>query len=475
MNHHAPALRMVAGASILLLLLHVPSSASQAPPGLNDVLHVYIACDRTMLEPARASEDVTSCTIRDVSRDAVSIPGSGGGTGPSPHNVVIVAAARNESADAKGWQVVVTRQFMSLNGGDSATFQVKAQATPTITTQDYAFDLIATYTGPNGYNGTIVVPMGAQVQMYDFATQSIVNPVQRAGQAKVVTYTLSITNSGVYPDRYVFSAKAPPDIPVAVPPLVAVMPGETKLVNFTLLTPYGKLYEQGRSVAIVLKAQSVQGSGAYTSTASLQIRGAYVPIYWIPLALVGIASAALLGRSARDRAAMRRLEEGRPRRVQPTPRQAALMGELRLQDVAAYKARVAALDAVYRERVADYRAHRKERLEKDRAEVRAAKAEYKAAKQRRQAEEKEARRLAIIAAKERKEQERLERKELKVKKKELAKTRKKVEKARKKADRIAAKEAKAQAKRDAKQAKLDAAAAKKAEKAARRADRERKR
>lgn len=471
MNTHAPALRMVAGA--LLLLLVVPPVSAQLPvppPGeLSSIVHIGVHCDRTYLQPAKASDDRANCVVQDFSRDAAIAPGSPTGVSASPHEVSISVAIDNVSANAKGWQVVTDPPFMSLYAGDARPFMVKASATPTIDEAEYHFTVVVAYRGPAGYNETVFVPMIAEVQMYDFAYQTILNPVQKAGQDELVTYQLSITNTGVYPDSYVFSVVAPEDLRIAVPPIIALMPGETRVVNFTLLTPHGKVYEQGRSASITLKSQSVQGSGVYTSTASLQIRGSYIPVYWIPLILIGLISAVVVGRTARERAEIRRLEAGRPRRVTPTPRQAVLLAELRRQDRDAYKEKTRALDTVYKERVTDFREHRAERAAADREEAKKARAEYVAARKQRKLDRKAEKKAAKIAKREQKKLDKIQRKELKIKEKQLKKTRKVVEKARKKADKVAAKEAKVQAKLDAKQAKLDAKAAKAAEKEAKKA------
>lgn len=463
---------MAAGALLLLILL-TPTSAAQLPPEVaGGALFISVECPDTMLEPAYAGQDEVMCRVRDLSRDSVYLPDATSGTGATPHQIMLTARPRAGFENVTGYQVIVTRPIIDLYGGDVVDFGVNVKTTPLVNAQDYPFELVAEYTHSSaGYNQTIVVPFSAQVAPYDFALLSWAgNQAQRAGQDEVVIYSVLVQNTGVYPDSYRFSVKGAADLFITTPSDVYVPAGESRVVNFSVLTPRGKLYELGRSEAISVKVNSMGfdgsgGTGVYSTTAVLQIRGVYIPVYWIPLLLVGLVSMGVVVRGARESREHHRLERGSPREVELTPRQAVLLAELRRTDPAAYREKRKALLTVYRERQQDYRAHRKERLAADREEARQARVEFLAQKKARKAqriEERKQQKLAAIAAKR-------EAKLLAKKEKVLAKARKKLEKAQKKQAKIDAKVAAKQAKLDAKQAKKDAAAAKKAEKEAKKA------
>lgn len=465
----APAARMAAGALFLLVLL-IPVSAAQVPIPAevgSSTLAITVQCLDTSLEPGYGGQDEVSCFVQDLSRDSVSVPGSNNGQGAQQHTVSLSVRPMAVSANTTGYQVLLTRSIIGMFGGDIVPFVVNIKATPQVNAQDYSFELVADYTGPNGYAQTIVIPFSAQVNPYDFALLSWAgSSSQKAGQDDIVTYRVQIQNTGVYPDIYRFTIISKPDIRVSTPSNVYVGPGETRVVNISMLTPHGKLYEVSRSEAITIKINSMGvgglgGTGAYTTTALLQIRGPYVPVYWIPLFIVGILSAGVVIGGSRDKTQRRKLERGAPRRVDLTPRQQVLMAELRRTDPETYKEKQGALDTVYKERREDYLAHRKERAAADRAEAKQAKAEFE--------ERRKAKKAARIAARNQAAKDakdaRAEAKLVAKKEKQLAKRRKVLAKAQakqdkkdaklaKKAEALAQKQAKADAARDAKAAKL---------------------
>ena len=466
---------MAAGALLLFTLM--PPAAAQLPDQLDPVaggaMNFIVLCSDTLLEPTYAGSDEVTCLLQDVSRDSVYAPGSTSGTSPSQHLVTLTAEPRNASANVTGWQVLVSRPFITTFGGDTHEFTVNVKATPLINTQDYDFDLVAHFSTTGGYNATQRVPFNAQVGRYDFALLSWVpgSQSQKADLDQVVTYSVVLQNTGVYPDSYRFSVSARDDLKVTAPPSVYIPPGESRVVNVSVLTPNNKIFELGRGETITIKATSVSGSGVYTTTGILQIRGSYIPLYWIPLLVVGAVSTAIVARGSREARELRKLEKGRPRPVALTPRQQVLLGELRKGDPDAYKTKRRSLDVVYKERLADYRAHRKEREAADREEARLAalelKAQRKARKEKRKADalaQKAARKEAKLAKKAEQKEAKLLKKKEKVLAKARAKLAKKQAKIDKKQAKIDAKAAKAQAKAD----KAAAREAKKAEKAAKR-------
>lgn len=465
----APALRMAAGV-LLLLTFCIPSVSAQTPAlptsPESSALAIAVVCPMGYLAVDYNSQAEVGCTLEDLSRDSVFLPGSGSGTSVSSHTVTL-STSNYQPENATGWQVLLSRAVVPMYGGDIVPFTVNVKATPLITTQALTFTLDAVYSGPNGYRSNVSIPFVAEVNQYDIADVRMKggDSVRKAGQDDIVTYDVSITNMGVFPDVYRVSAKSDPDIKVTAPGSVYVGPGETRIVTVQALTPHGKVYEVGRSTLVNIKVTSGTGSGSYSTVGVLQIRGPYVPVYWIPLLLVGVVSAGVVTSRTRERAAFHRAEKGLPRRVQPTPRQAVLLAELRRTDPAAYKERKAQLDAIYAARRAEYAAHRKERLAQDRAEARRAHAEFKEAKRRRKAEEKIARKQAKIDAKAQRKQAKIDAKLARAKEKEIARKRKQLEKAKKKA-------AKAQARIDARQAKLDAKEAKRAAAAEKRAQKQ---
>lgn len=462
-----PAPRMAAGALLLLTFL-LPSVHAQVP-GLpadpqSGAFGFAVSCNPSFVEVAYLGSGEFACVVQDVSADSGSAPnGPRTGLTPVPHSVTLELVGM-APADAQGWQLLIGLPFVPTYSGAVVPVPISVKTTPQITVPQVTFNIRANFSGPNGYTATQDFTLTAQVKRYDAAFAEVMGKIKRAGQDEDVEYTLQITNLGVYPDVYEFAVQSQdPGFQVASPAGVYVPPLSTRNVTIAVMTPNDKVYELGRNTLIFVTVRSTTGVGVYSSTGILQMRGPYLPPHWVPLFVVGLVSAIIVTRGTRERAELRRLEKGRPRRVEPTPRQAILLAELKRKDPEAYKARKAALDAVYAQRREAYLAAYKERKAADREEARQAKAEYKAARKRRKVEEKARRTQEKREAKERKILERKEDKLRRKKEKELAKKRKELQKRQAKLDKKQAKVDAKQAKADAKaQAKVDKAAAKQA-------------
>lgn len=478
----APAAARTAAGLVFLLL--IPLAAAQAPPDpqtfTGSVVGFVVTAQKSSIDVGYLSGTQVPIIVRDLSRDGGQVdPNSGGSVGVLPHSVTLTVLNLTPS-DYQGWQVLVGHQFIPLAGGQTFETSLLVQTTPAINVDEIAFDLLANYTGPGGVQQTQTLHFVAQVNPYGAMFARITNPTAKAGQFDVVNFDLMISNQAVYPDTFTISARADkPEFRVVVPGSVYVGPLETRHVNISVLTPKGKFYEFGLNSVVTAQVESSSGLSQYTAVGVIQTRGFHIPVYWFPLLLVGVVSAAIVTRAGSERLERNRLAKGEPRRVQLTPRQEILLAELKRRDPEAYKARREQLAAIYKERRTTYKGARKERLARDREQRKTAIAEMKVNRARMKAEEKAAKKQRALEKKAAKKQAKLDKKQAKIEakalKKEakiLGKKRAKLEKQKakldKKAEKQAAKDAKAQAKADkaaAKQAKADAKAAKKRDKA----------
>jgi hypothetical protein len=474
MVSRAPVLGMAAGALLLLLIL-IPPSVAQVPAIPTDPQAEYfrfvIVCTKTFVQVEFQGAGDAECIARDLTQDSLQPP-TGSSFGIIQHVVSLAAVPVGTANETTGWKAYPTVGNLVLTGGMSAPFNVHFTALPTIVSPTFTVDLLANYTPMNSptqesFNQTVRIV--AMVDPYYLGNaQTRINDLsQQAGQNERVTYNIDVTNYGVYPDYYVADVhSADPGFLVAKPPGIYVPPHATRTYTFTVLTPKGSLYEFGRNDNFRVDFTSRFGSSQFSSIGILRVTGPYVPLAWIPMTLVALVSGVVVARRVREGAELRALERGSPRRVQPTPRQAVLLAELKRTDPDAFAERKAALEAVYAQRRGEYKSASKERRARDREEIRQARAEFKAARKKQKADEKARRTQEARERKARKILEAQEAKERKKREKELGKARATLEKKRGKLEKKEAKAAQKQAKIDAKQADADAKAAAKAQKAA---------
>lgn len=458
--------------ALLLSVLYAGTAAAQLPTSdpTDSFVGFALVVPQSHVETDYLVPAEFRIIIKDLSRDSGSaneLPGGGVPFTPVGHDVVLAVKESNPPLNESGWHLLM-ETYKPTYGGQDAEAIVRLTPTTLVQAQEVRVTIEGTYTGPNQHVENQTVTITARVNPYTKMDVRVLNPVQRAGQFEIVNYEIMITNHGVYPENFnVLADSDKPDVRVIPPNSMWLQPGKTRTENITLLTPYGKPYEIGRTAVINIIVQSDSGA-LVPQVATLQIRGPYIPTYWIPLLLVGLVAGAITITKAREQTAIRRLERGRARPVALTPRQAVLLAELKRTDPEAYKARKAQLDAVYAARRERYKTEHKERVARDREERGIATAEYKAERKRRAAEEKAKAKEERAARKAAFAQEKLDARETKRKEKELRKKQVLLAKARKKQARIdekdAARAAKAQAKADA----LAAKEAKRAAKAARR-------
>lgn len=464
----SPALRMAALGLLLALLL--PFAAAQAPPvAPPQFVGFAVVCPQQMIEVDYRGVKQTTCFLHDLTRDSGAVEGLPTKVSTLPHTTTL-ALDRIEPNGTVGWQVQLSHNFVPTMGGDVVPITFSFLTTPQINEDQIRAIVNATYVHPQTgqrLNQTLV--FDARVNRYDIAHVRTLTPPARAGQFDIVRYQVAVSNDGVFPDVYRIEVVGPRDFKVSQPPNLYVPPLETRVVNISILTPQGKLYELGRPVTFDFKVRSTYGTGSYSSVGLLRVSGPYVPSYWIPLTLVALVSLVVTTRATRERIERRRLERGRPRRVAVTPKQAVLLAELKRSDPDAYAQRKAQLDAVYAGRRARYRDAYREQQARDREERKLARAEFIEKKKQRKLDRKAEKLRLKAEAKAAKKQAKLGRKETKLKEKELKKKTKLLGKARAKQAKLDAKQAKRDAKAQAKADKLAAKEAKAAAKAAKKA------
>lgn len=474
--------------SFSLFLGALPTAAAQVPPlpelpgagnftapSGNAVKQIALGLNVTYAEIVYPGQVYVTVTLEDLSRDSFSQPGASTQPNWIQQDEIKIALTwlTNDSRAPRGFSAAMDFSTEYLYGGQTKVGSLVVSNGGAIEDPLVRILVNATYTNP--YDGsqltddeTLTVRVRpfyqGLVAIAEYPTDS------ELGQLETLEVPVEVHNLGVYPDTFALEVVAPEGFQTHVAPRVYLEPLSTRVVNVTIVTPYGKIYELGRPATIFIQGRSVNDPAiTYTAVVPLQLRGAYIPAYWIPLFLLAVVSTASLVSRRLERSELARLEKGRPRYPEPSPKQAVLLAELKRRDKAAAREREAQLDAIYKARLKEYRERRRDEAAAEKLEVRAARAELKRDRRVR----KERRTRERLEAKIRAKAERAERKEQRKRANALGKQRKKLEKRRakalKKQAKVDARNAKKAAKAAARQAKIDAKDAKRAAKEAKKA------
>lgn len=481
MANHTPVKRLPrAGVlSLFLLVLLTPFASAQTPevptlPSLEDLERAPLAVALTTEEgfvqakyPLGAS---TSFVIHDLSQDGGD-PNRGAGAPVRPH-IVDLRVVNFDEIQELGWQVQLGGSSLQMFAGLTERIEVNFVTTPQIKTREVTATILAELYDPTNSEMRVnaTINLTGQVLPYSRPLARMLTFPQVAGQFERVKFEVLVSNDAVYHDVFEITATLDREGYEAVAPqTIYVPPLSTRTFNITVQTPKSGLYDWGTAGTLSVGIRSLNTGATGSAVGIIRSEGLYISSYWLPLLLVGMASAGVLVRDRRRNAELKRLEKGRARRVEPTPRQAVMLAALKREDPEAFKEQRARMDALYKARREKYREERKAIVIADKVERKQAQQEYKEAtraqKLQRKADRKQAkidrkaaRKQAKIDRKEAKQQAKLDKKERKRLGKELEKKRKQLDKARAK-----------QAKLDAKEAKAQAKAAKAEERAARKA------
>lgn len=438
--------------SLTLALIAVPPASAQSPV-VGDFVLVNVNIDEgsAFVEVPYLGTTTIDASVTDLSRDSVQeakgnekglshqvfvevvvmpyhdLDGVGATNGSAANETMNVTGELANST-LRGWSVSGGGVF-SMTNGETRPFPLQIKNAGEVAPNFVRVRVTARTRDP--YQGVDVVDSQdiiAKLAPFYAGRVLIRSAPPTVGQNDLVNIPIEISNFNTYRDVFLLNASAPSGFFVAIPPRVVLEPRETRILLLQVQTPHDSLFELGRTGTIFVHARSVNDPKAvYTAPTQVLVYGPYVPPYWWPVFLLGVLGAVVVARDTRERALLRRGEKNLPRRPRPSPREVALLQELRRRDREAWKARVTGYDSLYGERRQVWKEHRRDELAEERAE----------------------RRESHLQAKERRAKE----KELAEKRRALEKTKAKRDEA---AKAVADKEAAARAKADKREAKLGA-------------------
>lgn len=307
---------------------------------------------------------------------------------PFPHTIELSARIAGKPA---GWSATITNNTIFSAPGSSYMATLIVTALYAAEINYVRVEINGTLTSSDGRRVTDDATVTAQLLPF-YAGRAFVQyeegPVT-ASQEELVVYPVVIENQATYPDWFTIHLNATPGWRASMPERVYVPPLSSRVVNLTIYTPRTAFYEWGTLgiVSIEIRSQSDPGF-RYTTAALVNLKGFHVPGYWIPVALFAVVAAGALVDKSIEKRREAVAREGRPRRPQPTPRQAVLLKELKKRDPAAYKEKMAALAAVWKARREAYRSQVKQRRAEERRLAREQRAAARAEKKRRKQQRK---------------------------------------------------------------------------------------
>jgi len=343
----------------LLLPVAIPEAVAQLPSASAPLVQVILSAELGAITVPRLGKSEVTLRIEDLTQVT---PGN---TLPS-HATTLTARILGEETD--GWAATTGPGTVYTQPGETAlaTLSVLAGATvknPYVSVRVHALTQAIDPSSGNvfaTYESEDVVFV--QLEPYYQGLALIHATPQRVGPYEIVTYPVTVTNAGPYPDTFTLRAFASkPGYLVSIVPRVTLFPGETREVPLQVVTPKDQLFFGGEAATISVELSSANDpSFVFPTSTVVSVEGFYVPGYWWPLVLLGAILAGHAAHRGFDRAQRRRLEEGRPPRGL-TEAETLELEALRLSEPAAYEARRAELLQTRRARWQVWREQRAKR------------------------------------------------------------------------------------------------------------------
>lgn len=407
LNGQHPTVR--SGLAVLLFLLLTPPAAAQLPPapelpssGGDDsaylVLNLGVVNDEAYVFVRPGQQARIAIEVQDLSADRAQ-----DARNPFPHSVTIEASIIQPVPRPQGYTVTISNNSLSTAPGTTSYATLIVSALFAAEQNYVTIAINGTLTGGDGDRTTDSTEVKVQLLPFYAGRVRVLAKPETVGQEELITYPLEIENQATYPDWFTISLNATPGFRASAPDRIYVPPLSKRIVNMTVYTPRTGFFEWGTLGIVGIEIRSVSDPGfRYQATALVNVQGFHVPGYWIPVTLFAVVAAGLVLDKGLDKRRETIAREGRPRRPEPTPRQAVLLKELKKRDPEAYKIKMAALAAVWKARRDAYRSALKTQRAEERRLAQSQRREARAEKKRRKRERKAQRKAEALLEADRK-------------------------------------------------------------------------
>ncbi|MCA1813163.1 MAG: hypothetical protein LC624_04320 [Halobacteriales archaeon] len=333
---------LVASLAALFLVLPCPMSGAQAPglpglPGTTPVASELLTRVSVTIEPgaqdvARLSQVQYKVTVQDLSSDTQG--------GQSLHHVIHLDLEVNRTA-SPGWVAFLSGgSVFQTKAGETVETSVTVQAPPTIKSVYFRGTVLARLESQEVTTvATDEAEVVAHVTMFSLPAVDIRAAPAEVGPDETVTFPVTITNAGLYPDQFTIEASGPEGWFVAAQPRATLFPDETRDIPIVLITPATRVFVPQETGIITVRVSSVNDPGAvYERAAVVVLQGTYIPGYWGPLLALGLVAGASLAARSVESTRRRNRELGKPLPPRLTAAQAIALQSLKKRDPERYRA-----------------------------------------------------------------------------------------------------------------------------------------
>lgn len=346
-------------AALGLLLLAPPASA-QVPdvPGA-PIISNLIRVSVTVLPPAQEipllGQARYTVSVDDLSAEQEQ------GQKPVIHTVQLELDVNRTASP--GWVAGLGASFFQTTAGQHVETFLVVQAPPTVRSQYFFGTVRALLRSPISGDTSDSADAAARVTPFSLVNVDIRFAPPSVGPFEEVSFPVTLTNVGLYPDTYEISATGPEGWFVAVQPRTTLFPGETRDVNVDVVTPANRVFVPQEVGVITVRVVSVNDpSVVYERAAIITLQGTFIPGYWGPVLVLGAVLAAGTGLHLREAAQRRSREQGKPLPPRLSPAQAVLLADLKRRDPERYRHIVAGQRRLFRARQRAFTALRRKRL-----------------------------------------------------------------------------------------------------------------
>lgn len=353
-----------------------PLSSAQLPEPLEgsraNLLRVSVDVTPASQEVPRLGQARYDVTVRDLSGDE---PGK-----QAVAHFVYLDLFVNETV-SEGWVAFLGSSYFVMRSGETTTSFVVVQAPATVKSVYFRANIVARLESSAGSRVSDNTEVVARVLPFSFITADIAVAPPTVGPFEDVTFPITIENVGLYPDTVLLEATGPEGWFVSTQPRLTLWPGEKRDVGVHVVTPATRVFVPTETGIITVKARSISDPTIYERNTVITLQGFFLPDYWFPILVLGAVLGVAVGKRASDARRRTAKEQGQPERAELTPAQALLLADLKKSDPQRWRAITNKQAKVHaaRERAFLSVRTRREKLEmaiveKQHAEVRAAKA-----------------------------------------------------------------------------------------------------